>query len=218
MKNVLEADSIIVSFNERVVVSNAYIRCDQGEIVGLLGRNGSGKSTLLKAIFGIAAAESKTIRVNGNWVANGHSASNITMLPQFDMIPSYMTMRSAMRLFNINMTRIEAVAGDKLFLIDQRVSELSGGERRFLELLLILFSKSRFSFLDEPFSGLSPVMIERALEIMKDVKKEKGLLITDHMYKYVTECSDHLYCMYHGRTVKLSDSTELVRYGYINHE
>ncbi|MEJ0034318.1 MAG: ATP-binding cassette domain-containing protein [Bacteroidota bacterium] len=218
MKNILEADSIIVSFDQRVVVSNAYIRCDQGEIVGLLGRNGSGKSTLLKAIFGIGASENKSIRVNGSWVANGYSASNVNMLPQFNMIPSNMTIRTAIRLFDIDMGKIKTVADDKLFLLDQRANELSGGELRFIELLIVLFSKSRFSFLDEPFSGLSPVMTERALEIMNDVKNEKGLLITDHMYKYVTECSDRLYCMYSGRTVEVNDTSELIRYGYINHE
>lgn len=201
MKNTLEADSIIVSFGDRVVVSNAYVRCDQGEIVGLLGRNGSGKSTLLKAIF-----------------AKHNSTSNVTMLPQFDMIPSNMTIRTVMRLFDIDLSKVKAVAGDKLFLLDQRANELSGGERRFLELLMILFSKSRFSFLDEPFSGLAPIMTERAIEIMKEVKKEKGLLITDHMYKYVTDCADHLYCMYNGRTVRINDTSELIRYGYINHE
>jgi lipopolysaccharide export system ATP-binding protein len=218
MKNALEADSIIVSYDERMVVSNAYIRCCQGEIVGLLGRNGSGKSTLLKAVFGIGRADHKSIRVNGSSVSHGYSSSNVTMLPQSNMIPSNMTIHTAMRLFDVDMSKVAAVASDKLFLLDQKAGEISGGERRFLELLLVLFSKSRFSFLDEPFSGLAPIMIERTVEVMKDVKNHKGLLITDHLYKHVTACADRVYCMYNGRTVEIRDTSELVRFDYINHE
>ncbi|MEI9921993.1 MAG: ATP-binding cassette domain-containing protein [Bacteroidota bacterium] len=218
MSNILEADSIIVRYDERTVLSNAYIRCGQNEIVGLLGRNGSGKSTLLKTIFGIGAAEHKSIRVNGNWIANGYLDSNVTMLPQSDMGPSQITIGKAMQLFKIDLSRVKEAAPDKVAMLDQRPDQLSGGERRFLELLLVLFSKSKFSLLDEPFSGLSPVMIERALEIMKEVKKEKGLLLTDHMYRHVTACSDRIYCMYNARTVEIRETSELIRYGYINHD
>ena len=216
MKNVLEADSIVVSYNNRLVLTSVYIRCQQGEIVGLLGRNGSGKSTLLKTIFGILQPDHKSVRINGMWIANGYSQSNVTLLPQFGMIPSNLRIVEAMRLFDIDVSRIKTFAPDKLLLIDRKPSQLSGGELRFVELLLILFSNSRFSLLDEPFSGLSPVMIERAIEIMNEVKKEKGLLITDHMYRYVTSCAERLYCMYNGSVVEIKGPDDLIHYGYLN--
>ncbi len=52
MKNLLEVDSVMISFDDRNVLNGCYLRCETGDIIGILGRNGCGKSTLLKIIFG----------------------------------------------------------------------------------------------------------------------------------------------------------------------
>ena len=65
MKHLLEVDSIIKRYNNELVVSDVYVKCETGNIIGLLGRNGSGKSTLLQIIFGIVDAETKFIRIDG---------------------------------------------------------------------------------------------------------------------------------------------------------
>lgn len=214
--NVLEADSIVVSYDARPVLTNVYINCRQNEIVGLLGRNGCGKSTLLNVMFGIMKPEHYSVRINGAWIRSGYDRSRVVMLPQSDFIPSNVRIREAMRLFKLDISIIEQFAPELIPVLDNRPGQLSGGELRFLELLLILFTPSQFCLLDEPFSGLSPVMIERAIAIMKDVKKDKGLLITDHFHRYVTSCSDRIYCMYQGRVVEITETDDLVRYGYVN--
>lgn len=195
-RNILEADSIVVNYDERNILNNVYIRVAQGEIVGLLGRNGCGKSTLLNTIFGAIEATHKTIRINGVWTEYGHSQSRVMMLPQGDMIPGNIRLRQAMKLFGVEVSMIgDAMAGLVPFL-DQVPSQLSGGERRAFELLLVLYSKSLFCLLDEPFTGLAPVVVERIIEIMQVVKKTKGILLTDHLHRSVTSCADRLYCFH----------------------
>lgn len=197
--NILEADSVVASYDGRTVLNNVYIRVEQNEIVGLLGRNGCGKSTLLKSIFGILNPEHKTVRINGQWLRSGYMRSKITMLPQFDMIPGNIRLSQAMKLFNVDKSVIDQAIPELVPLLDHLPPQLSGGERRIFELVLVLYSKSQFCLLDEPFTGLSPVMVERLIEVMNDVKKTKGILITDHLHRSVTSCSDRLYCFDDGR-------------------
>jgi len=197
-KNILEADSIVVSYDDRIILHNVYIRVEQGEIVGLLGRNGCGKSTMLKAIFGAVAAEHKTVRINGTWMKDGYLKSRITMLPQFDMVPDNVRLRQAMRLLGVDVDLIKDTIPNVVLLLDHSPLQLSGGERRVFELLLVLYSGSQFCFLDEPFTGLSPVMVEKIIAIMQEVKKTKGILITDHLYRQVTSCADRIYSFRDG--------------------
>lgn len=65
MKHVLEVDSVQKYFEHKLVVSDVYLKCETGDIIGLLGRNGSGKSTLLKILFGIVPADYKFVRIDG---------------------------------------------------------------------------------------------------------------------------------------------------------
>jgi ABC-type multidrug transport system ATPase subunit len=63
MKNLLEVDSIEKSYGYKIILSNVYLKCETGDIIGVLGRNGTGKSTLLKIIYGILPAEYKFVRI-----------------------------------------------------------------------------------------------------------------------------------------------------------
>jgi ABC-type multidrug transport system ATPase subunit len=215
-RNILEADSVVVNFDGRSVVSNAYIRCHQNEIVGLLGRNGCGKSTLLNAIFGSLDPDHKTVRINGAWVPHGYEKSRVSFLPQSGMIPPNIRVIQAMDLFRVNQSKVREVAPQLIPLLDSRPGALSGGELKLAEIILVLFSESQFVLLDEPFSGLSPIAIEQVIDIMNVVKEDKGIIITDHLHRYVTSCSDRLYLMRNGSVVELKSARQLIDFGYIN--
>ena len=85
--HLLEIDSVQKHFDQKVVLSDVYLKCKTGEIIGLLGRNGSGKSTLLKIIFGIISADHKFVRVDGKVLFKTNDLFNeISYLPQEDSI------------------------------------------------------------------------------------------------------------------------------------
>ena len=217
MKNILEFDSLTLSFDGLKILSSIYMQCQQGEVVGLLGRNGSGKSSLMKVVFGTLDAEYKSVRVNGVSIHGNYDQKRIiAFLPQEKLIPSYVSLRSAFRLFEIDIDEIISVAPAIKEFFNFKSQELSGGSLRLIEALLILYSPAPFCILDEPFTGLMPVHIETLKNIISKSKDRKGIIISDHMHRHVTELSDRLYLLTNGKTYEVKERECLVELGYLN--
>jgi ABC-type multidrug transport system ATPase subunit len=217
MKNILEFDSLTLSFDGLKILSSIYMQCQQGEIVGLLGRNGSGKSSLMKVVFGTLNAEHKSVRVNGVSIHGNYDQKRIiTFLPQDKLIPSYVSLRTAFRLFEIDIDEIISVAPAIKDFFHFKSYELSGGSLRLIEALLILYSPAPFCILDEPFTGLMPAHIETLKNIISESKDRKGIIISDHMHRHVTELSDRLYLLTNGKTYEVKERERLVELGYLN--
>ncbi len=213
----LEADGIMLSYRHTNVLSNVYLKCRPGETVGLLGRNGSGKSSLLKIIFGVLAGDCQSVRVDGRYVYPAYRRyRGIKLLPQEPFLPENLRVKAAYRLF----TGSGSPPGDDLPEIRQRwaarIGDLSGGEKRILETLLLLLSDARYLLLDEPFTHLSPVQIERLLHLLRTHGSGKGIILSDHQYRYVLSVCHRLVLLDQGRTVALNDPQELVDRGYLN--
>ena len=82
MENILEVDSIHKSFGEKKILTDVFLRCEVGDVIGIFGSNGSGKSTLLKIIYGTLAAENKFIRLNNTVTNEAYKIKNgIAYLP-----------------------------------------------------------------------------------------------------------------------------------------
>ncbi|HNP19405.1 MAG TPA: ATP-binding cassette domain-containing protein [Fulvivirga sp.] len=217
MNKRLEFDSLDLSFDARKILSSIYMQCQQGEVVGLLGRNGSGKSSLMKVVFGTLDAEHKSVRINGVSLQGDYNRKRIiAYLPQDKLIPTYVTLRTAFRLFKVNINSIISIIPQVRDLINLKPNELSGGTLRLIEVLLILYSPSSFCILDEPFTGLMPIHIEiLKSEIIKS-KGSKGIIISDHMHRHVTELSDRLYLLSNGKTYEIKEKEQLVELGYLH--
>lgn len=217
MKHLLEVDSIIKRYNNELVVSDVYIKCETGNIIGLLGRNGSGKSTLLKIIFGILNAETKFIRVDG--VVKKHVnqlMKEISYLPQHNFIPQNFSVKKAVDLSVEKSKRTDFYEDEMIKnILNNKISQLSGGELRYLEIKLILSNLSKFVLLDEPYNGLAPLMIEKINKLIIDNSKNRGIIITDHNYENVIHVSNQLILMRSGKTHHLKDKMELVEKGYL---
>jgi ABC-type lipopolysaccharide export system ATPase subunit len=96
------------------------------------------------------------------------------------------------------------------------LGKLSGGERRIIEIYAILASKTKFCMLDEPFSHIMPLHVEALKDIMLEEKNNKGIVITDHMHRYITGISDHLYVIANGKAYLTKGTDDLKRLGYIH--
>ncbi|MEN6455419.1 MAG: hypothetical protein ABFD10_14280 [Prolixibacteraceae bacterium] len=97
-----------------------------------------------------------------------------------------------------------------------KLGRLSGGEQRLIEVYSILKSKTKFCMLDEPFTHIMPVHAEKIKHILKREKKNKGIIITDHLYEHITEICDSLYVISNGKTFQTNDLNDLKVLGYIN--
>ena len=217
MKHLLEVDSVIKRYDDKLIVSDVYLRCEIGNIIGLLGRNGSGKSTLMKIIFGVVDAETKFIRIDGK-VKNKVSQlmNEVGYLPQENFIPSSLMVKKAIDL-SIEKPQREEFYIDTMIspILNNKIWELSGGELRYLEIKLILSKSSNFILLDEPYNGLSPIMIEKVNDLIIENSKNKGIIITDHSYENVIKISTKLILMKEGKTHHLKDKNELIEKGYL---
>lgn len=215
--HLLEVDSVQKQFNQKVVLSDVYLKCETNEVIGLLGRNGSGKSTLLKIIFGIVSADNKFVRIDGKVKFKTNDLLNeISYLPQEDFIPSSFSVKKAIQL-SIEKQKIKDFHNDEmvLTLLKKKINQLSGGELRFLEIKLILANPSKFVLLDEPYNGLSPIMIDKINQLITDNASRKGIIITDHNYENVIKVSTKLILMKEAKAHHLKDKKELIEKGYL---
>lgn len=216
-KSVLEIDSVQKQYNGKILVSDVYLKCETKDIVGVLGRNGSGKSTLLKIIFGIVTADFKFVRVDG--VVKSKTSellTQISYLPQENFIPSLFSVKKAI-LLSVVSDKLEEFYDDEIIqmILNKKIRHLSGGELRYLEIKLILNNDSKFVLLDEPYNGLSPIMIEKINVLIAKYSSTKGIVITDHNYENIIKISTKLVLMKEGKMHHLKDRSELVGKGYL---
>ena len=200
-----------------MVVSDVYLKCETNDVIGLLGRNGSGKSTLLKIIFGIISANSRFVRIDGISKHNSSQLLNeISYLPQDNFIPSHFLVKKAISL-SINKEEILSFYEDKMIqsIQNKKIHHLSSGELRYLEIKLILFNPSKFVLLDEPYNGLSPIIVDKVNQLINDNFCRKGIIISDHNYENVINVSNKLMLMIDGNLHYLKDKNELVEKGYL---
>lgn len=218
MHNRLEIDSFTMAYGNRPVLTDIYLKCETGDIIGLFGRNGSGKSTLLKILFGIEKGDSKFVRINENRIGSrAESFRAISYLSQDVCLPRYLRVSQLIGLALAG-ERVSDLTMDPIIapVLSQRVSSLSGGELRYLEIKLLLNLDSMFVLLDEPFNGMSPIMVERVRELIKAKSHTKGIIITDHDYTNVLEIANRYLVMVDGTLKQVSSRDGLVQFGYLS--
>lgn len=192
------------------------MKCQTGNVIGLLGRNGSGKSCLMKIVFGSMGADHKSIRIDGQYYpGNSLKETRITYLPQENFIPPFLTLKEALSLYHIQAQELIQHFPEFENFLNLKSVQLSGGYRRLAEVLMILKTPSWFSILDEPFSGLMPVHIETLREIIHHEKQKKGIIVTDHFYRHIMGMSDQLYVLSNGQTYPITDPDQLIGLGYL---
>lgn len=217
-KHLLEIDSVQKNFDFKSILSDVYLKCETGDIIGILGRNGSGKSTLLQIIFGVIPANFKFIRVDGAVVSKLENRFRaISYLSQEDFIPKHFSVKKVLSL-SLEKDKISDFTADKMIqlLLDKKVKDLSGGELRYLEIKLLFFKESKFVLLDEPYNGLSPIAIEKINALILENASAKGIIITDHNYENVITISTQLRLLKEGKLHTITAVSQLVEKGYLS--
>jgi len=213
----LQIDSVELEFDGRKILQDIYLHCQKGEVVGLLGRNGSGKSSLLKIVFGTLASTHKYVSIDGIVVSPGYSNSRVAYLPQHNYLPKGIRIRNLARMLIAPGYWAEFTA--QTIYKDhnnKKAEELSGGELRQLEMLMILYSRADFVLLDEPFTHVTPVQADHFKVVIRHVAQSKGIIITDHQYHNVLEVSDRIILLTNGCTKPVASVNDLVTYNYLS--
>ncbi len=215
MRNLLEVDSVILEFGSKRVLQNVYLKSETTKVTALLGRNGTGKSCLMKIIFGELTPGNRSVRINGkSLLSSARSPKWMRYLPQNSFIPASLRVKRVFRDFRLDFGGLISYFPDFEKLYRTKMLQLSGGERRIIEIYSILASQSRFCMLDEPFSQIMPVHVDTIRKLILSEKQNKGIIITDHLYRHVIDICDDLYVISNGKTYLTKGIEELETLGY----
>lgn len=213
----LHVDSILKRFGDKQILTDVFLSCTEGEIIGLVGRNGVGKSTLLKIIFGALNAETKFVKVDNKLIKSVKDSTGlVAYLPQDNFLPNHIKISTLIKLF-CDADTSQFISSHKLIepMLYKYAKQLSGGERRLLEVFLMIFSKAKFVLIDEPFNGIAPVYKDEIKRLVKEQSKYKGFIITDHDYRNVLEVASKTILLYDGGTKVITSTEDLSEFGYI---
>lgn len=142
--------------------------------------------------------------------------NEVSYLSQEQFIPNYLFVKKTIELSVDKQNR--ALFGNDDFIqsiVRKKIRHLSSGELRYLEIKIVLFNPSKFVLMDEPYNGLSPLMIDRVNEMIKINSVKKGIIITDHNFENVIKISSQIILIKEGKTHYIRNNAELVEKGYL---
>ncbi|MBI6120070.1 ABC transporter ATP-binding protein [Salegentibacter maritimus] len=212
-----EIDNIELYFGNRQILHGVYLKAETGKITGVLGANGSGKSSLLKLFFGSLNSTHKLVRIDNNPYLKPLFKSGLAKyLAQQSFIPPEMKLKTGFHFFKVSLKKFTHIFPEFKNTEKHRIKEFSSGQRRLIEIYICINSRAKLILLDEPFSHLSPSYIEKIKELLQKLKKEKAIVITDHMYKHILDASDELYLLKNGCSKLIKKKSDLEDYRYLN--
>ncbi|MDR2429076.1 MAG: LPS export ABC transporter ATP-binding protein [Candidatus Margulisbacteria bacterium] len=222
----IETQGLVKAYHKKKVVNEVNIHVNKGEVVGLLGPNGAGKTTTFYMIVGLIKADAGTVNLNGSDITrvpmHERAKMGIGYLPQEPSIFRKLTVEENLLILWENMPNVPPAEYqqrlDKLFeemkithIRKQRGYELSGGERRRVEICRALACYPDFILLDEPFAGIDPIAVNDIQEIIAYLAKTKGLgiLITDHNVRETLGITDRAYIIHQGKVLLEGDAAAI---------
>lgn len=213
----VEIDSVELSFDQKKILYGVYLKGETGKITGVLGRNGSGKTCLLRILFGGLKPTYKNIRLDGNHLKESLFERNlVAYLPQHKMLPVNMKISRAFDFFQANWSNFTNTFDSFGIYTNSKINELSSGELRVIETYLILNSGKKIILLDEPFSFVAPIYVEKFKKLILEKKNDSAIIITDHFYREILSISDSTYLLKNGYSKLIQSKKDLENEGYIS--
>jgi len=224
-RNILRTENLTKIYNKIAVVDDMSLEIESGEVIGLLGRNGAGKTTTFLMMSGIVKPDNGNVMLNGENMnalpSHLRAGKGLVYLPQQHSVFLKATVFQNLFLV-LELYKEKEIAKNKtmelledfglLTVKDSIAYQLSGGEKRRLEIARAMIMHPKFLFLDEPFTGIDPITI---LDIQKIVLKLKergiGIIITDHNVKDTFDITDRVYIIQKGRLLSSGHPTQVVK-------
>jgi len=224
-KTLLKVSGLKVSYGGIQAVKGVDFEVREGELVSLIGSNGAGKTTTMKAITGTLPINAgdieylgKSIKGQGPWdlVKQG-----LAMVPEGRGVFTRMTIIENLQMGAYIRDDAEGIAADmeKMFTIfprlrerkDQLAGTMSGGEQQMLAMGRALMSRPKVLLLDEPSMGLSPIMVDKIFEVVKDVFAQGvTVLLVEQNASRALSIANRGYVMESGIVTMSGDAKEML--------
>jgi len=192
-------------YGKNKVLTGVDLEIEKGGIYAVLGPNGSGKTTLIKSVLGMVVPDSGDISVfdcavKGSWKYR----REINYLPQIANFPNNLSVKELIQM--IKDLRQKPSGEEQLIsllelnpFLDKKLSNLSGGTKQKVNIVLAFMFDSPLLILDEPTTGLDPASLIQLKELIQQEKaKGKTLLITSHIMQFVEEVADSIVYLLEG--------------------
>ncbi len=224
-KHFLETKGLVKKYGQRRVVDGLDISVNRSEIVGLLGPNGAGKTTTFYMIVGIIKPTEGKVFFDEEDISKksihercrigmGYLAQEASIFRNLTVEQNIMAILETLKLSpRERKRRLESLLEELniAHLAKSKAYTLSGGERRRLEITRALVTNPSFLLLDEPFSGIDPIVVAEAQEIIKDLKKRGlGILLTDHNVRETLAITDRSYLIADGKVLISGSADDLI--------
>jgi len=218
----LKASKLAKSYKGRKVVIDVSVDVSSGQIVGLLGPNGAGKTTCFYMIAGLVAADHGQVTIDDKDITHlpihGRARAGIGYLPQEASVFRKLTVAdNIMAILETRKDMSRAQRREKLQELLQEFHithiqnslgmELSGGERRRVEIARALANDPQFILLDEPFAGVDPISVNDIKQIIQHLKSRGiGILITDHNVRETLDICEKAFIVGNGHIIAEGDA------------
>lgn len=227
----LKVDRITAGYNGVPVIFDVSFSVEEGELVSIVGSNGAGKSTILRTISGLLKPFSGTIEFMGKRIdklpAHQIVKLGIAHVPEGRHVFGKMSVKDnlLMGAYTINdQNEVERLLAEVYELFprlkereNQKAETMSGGEQQMLAIARALMAKPKLLLVDEMSLGLMPLMVDKVLEILQRVNREKGVtvLMVEQKIQEALEIADKGYILQTGRIVAHGTGKELLESDHV---
>ena len=223
--HLLEIKGLSKSYDGRTVVNGIDMLVKRGEIVGLLGPNGAGKTTTFYMVVGIVSPNRGRIIFDNQDITSlpihersrygiGYISQEPSIFRKLTVEENIMAILETLPLSRCQRRqRLKALLGELniAHLAKNNAYTLSGGERRRLEITRALVTNPSFILLYEPFSGIDPIVVNEAQDIIRELKERGlGILLTDHNVRETLSITDRAFLIADGKILISGSAEDLI--------
>lgn len=224
----LEVGEVSSGYGKLQILSDVSLQAEPGKLTVVVGPNGSGKSTLLKTICGLTRVYKGSISLDGRVLTglppHEISKSGIAYLPQTESVFVQLTVAENFKMagYNVKNEDLESRLRDSIQIFPQlngylksKVSNLSGGERQMVAMVMALVRNPKVLMFDEPTANLSPKLATEVLKTISMLAKERDLtvVLVEQNARRALEIGDSAYLLVGGRNAFVGGAKELLTHG-----
>ncbi len=209
----LEIINLTKKFGEQTALNNVNIQINKNEIIGLLGPNGAGKSTLMKSVVGALKIEEGQIIYDGKDITEDEISAKKSMgfLPENNPLYQEMYVKEYLQ-FVANIHHVPNEKVDKIIELvgispekSKKISQLSKGYKQRVGLAQAIIHSPDVLILDEPTNGLDPNQIIEIRNVIKEIGKEKTVILSTHIMQEVEALCTRVILIHQGKVVQDTD-------------
>ena len=222
MSNILTLERVETFISQYHILQGINFEAKAGEVSVLLGRNGAGKTTTLRTIMGLTPASKGTIQFDGKDITKMASYdianSGIGYVPEDQGIFGQLTVEENMKVAIRKET--DATMQKQAYILElfpdlkkfwkKQGGNLSGGQKQMLAMARAFVNDSKLLLIDEPSKGLAPIVIEKVMEAITEMKKHTSIVLVEQNFMMASKIGDTFTLIDDGRTVQSGEMQGLI--------